>query len=114
MATIAKAISAIDISQLNGQDRPVAYVPQHIVEKNVTISIEADTYGNNIHKYKFTKDKTKFTSNLSIADSMSDGDSITVVLGVVETPFAWSINGKSDVIPVGKQKLLAKPVSFKL
>lgn len=114
MATIAKGIAKIDTDNLNGQNRPVAYVPQEIVEKNVAIAVEVDDFGHNIHKYVFTKDRKKYTSNLSISDNMSDGDSITVVLGQVLKPFPWEMNGKSGVIAIGKQKLLAKPVDFKL
>ena len=115
MATIAKGIAKIDVTNLNGQNRPVAYVPQEIVEKNVAIAIKVDDFGNNVHEYTFTKDRKKYTSNLSISDNMSDGDSITVVLGQVVKAFPWETKtGKSGVIPVGKQKLLAKPVDFKL
>ena len=115
MATIAKALKLIDVANLNGQNRPVAYVPKEIVEKQVPLVIKVDDFGNKVHEYTFSKASKKYTSNLSVSDNMSDGDSITVVLGIVEKPFPWKTDsGKSGIIAVGKQKLLAKPVDFKL
>lgn len=111
---IAKALKQVNVENLNGQDRPLMYLPIEIMQKNVAISIEDDNYGNKVHKYEFIKDRKKIVANLSVTPAMIDGDEYTVVLGEVQNDTDFTIEGKDHTLLAGKQKLMLKPVDYKL
>ncbi len=111
---IAKSLKLIDVANLNGQDRPILYKPIGIVQKNVSIVITDDNYGNKVHKYSFKKEGNEHIANLSVSSTMEDGAEYTVVLGEVEEDTSFSISGKSYTLEAGKQKLMLKPADYKL
>ena len=111
---IAKSLKLIDVANLNGQDRPILYKPIGIVQKNVSIVIVEDNYGNKVHKYPFKKDGNEHVANLSVSSTMEDGDEYTVVLGEVEEDSNFTIDGKDFTLKAGKQKMMLKPADYKL
>ena len=115
MGTITKAVAAINLDVLKGTVFTPAYKPVEIVEKNVEIAITTNGFGNEEFIYTFTKDRNKHQRALSVPSGSADGDSMTVVLGECDDEVNGTApNGKPYSIEVGDQKLMLRPVDFKL